>query len=787
MARFHLQVFAADGYLNFETKFDESGFTSGINKLGSIAKTGLAAIGGVCAGLLAAGSASVKFGQDFETSFAKASTLFGDVDVNTGNLKSNLLAVSDSTGILADELNESLYSALSAGIPVTEDMAEATSFLESSAKLAKAGFTDMDTALSATAKTLNAYGLDVSEADRINKILIQTQNKGITTVGELGASLAQVTPTAAAFGVSFENVGAALSNMTAAGTPTAQATTQLNSLIAELGKSGTIGAKSLEAAAEGTELAGMSFKQMMDAGVPLNEVLDMIQSSADKSGLSMVDMFSSIEAGKAALALSGENSKKFASNLEAMATSADVVTEAYEKVSDTLENKVGRIVNSAKNLGIQVYNGIQEPLKGLADMGIQYLEELADAFTEGGVEGLVEAGAGIVVNIATGIVDYLPSLIDTAVQVLETLVASLEENMPQLIEAGGRIIVALVNGCIQLAPSLIALGWSLLSSVIQGIASNLGNLSAAGKSVIDTIYQGLSGGLPAMFTQGAELIGKLAEGLLNKLPQIIQSAGQILQKLLEAILAGLPKMLESGVQLILQLSQGILNNLPAIVSAVGQVLAQLVATIVSHLPEILKKGIELIGQLAAGIIQAIPKVVAAIPQVIAGIVKGFTSHDWGSVGKNLISGIAQGITGAAGKIADAAKNAAKKAYEAAKDFLGIHSPSTLFRDQIGRNMALGMAEGFDENIPDYDFDTVAKNAVSAMHKSVDLVKGAHPQSVQAMTQEDIIDYDKMGDKMAKALEHVRVDMDGKPVGRLTAPEVNRNMSTQEELERRGAE
>jgi len=240
----------ADGTVKIGTELDESGFRKGLEGLGNFAKNGFAvlgkAIGGVSAGLVAAGTAAVTVGQSFESSFSKASTLFGDIEVDTDNLKKNLLAVSDATGIAASELNESLYSALSAGIPVTEDMSEATAFLESSAKLAKAGFTDMDTALSATAKTLNAYGFDVSEADRINKILIQTQNKGITTVGELGASLAQVTPTAAAFGVSFENVGAALSNMTAAGTPTAQATTQLNSLIAELGKSGTTGAKSFE-------------------------------------------------------------------------------------------------------------------------------------------------------------------------------------------------------------------------------------------------------------------------------------------------------------------------------------------------------------------------------------------------------------------------------------------------------------------------------------------------------------------------------------------------------------
>ena len=102
---------------------------------------------------------------------------------------------------------EAAYSAESASVPM-EDLGAT---LEASTKLATAGFTDVDTALSATVKTMNAYGVTGEEAmNKVQKVLLQTQNKGITTVGELGASLAQVTPIAAATGVSFENVGAAL-------------------------------------------------------------------------------------------------------------------------------------------------------------------------------------------------------------------------------------------------------------------------------------------------------------------------------------------------------------------------------------------------------------------------------------------------------------------------------------------------------------------------------------------------------------------------------------------------
>ena len=77
----------------------------------------------------------------------------------------------------------------------------------------------------------------------------------------------------------------------------------------------------------------------------------------------------------------------------------------------------------------------------------------------------------------------------------------------------------------------------------------------------------------------------------------------------------------------------------------------------------------------------------------------FANADWGVIGKNIVEGIANGISAAASSIADAAKNAAQAALNAAKDFLGIHSPSSVFREQIGRNMGAGIASGIADLAP----------------------------------------------------------------------------------------
>ena len=81
---------------------------------------------------------------------------------------------------------------------------------------------------------------------------------------------------------------------------------------------------------------------------------------------------------------------------------------------------------------------------------------------------------------------------------------------------------------------------------------------------------------------------------------------------------------------------------------------------------------------------------------MSAITKHFKAVNWGSVGSAIISGIAKGITSGISTIVNAAKEAASSALKAAKNFLGIHSPSRVFRSEVGEMMSLGMAEGITD-------------------------------------------------------------------------------------------
>jgi TP901 family phage tail tape measure protein len=411
----------------------------------SKAAKGAVAVGAaVATAAVAVGSWSYNLGSGFQDKMAKASTLFGDVNVDTANLEAKILELSGSTGIAAEEIGEALYNALSAGVPVTEDMSEAMDFLTKSTELSKAGFTDTDTAMSATVKVLNAYGLELESTDAIQKILMQTQNQGIVTVDELGNVLSNVTPMAAAMGVGFDQVGASIATMTAAGIPAAQATTGLNGLLGELGKTGTVASDNLMAAAEGTKYAGMSFTEMMDAGVPLNEVLDLMGNYAEDNSLQMVDMFSSIEAGKAAMSLSGENSEKFTESLAAMGTEVDVVGDAFDKVSGTDSEKWNRAMAKMQAVGIKLFGKLEPVISKVIDVVIDNMplieslvDQLAPVIT-GLLESLLPLLVTLVENVLPPILDLFnaifPIIMDVIEAVLPVLIELIEKLMPPIMK-----------------------------------------------------------------------------------------------------------------------------------------------------------------------------------------------------------------------------------------------------------------------------------------------------------------------------------------------------------------
>lgn len=357
----------------------------------------------VTAPILAAGAASAKMAMDFEDSMAKVSTIADATEVPMDEMQKAILDLSNQTGISSEEIAQNVYDSISAG----QKTGDAVNFVSNSTKLAKAGFADAGAALDVLTTIMNAYGLKTSEVTNVSDMLIQTQNLGKTTVADLASSMGKVIPTANAYGVSLDELCAGYAIMTANGVATAESTTYMNGMLNELGKSGTNVSKTLK------EKTGKTFKELMDSGMSLSDVLKIISDAATENNKSFGDMWSSSEAGKAGMILLGDSAENFNGVLEQMQNSAGATNTAFEKL-DTNSTKIKKATNELKNDAIDLGTTLMEELAPI----IENIAEKISQFTEW-FNGLSESEKQMIIQIGLIVAAIGPLLI-----VLGTVVSS---------------------------------------------------------------------------------------------------------------------------------------------------------------------------------------------------------------------------------------------------------------------------------------------------------------------------------------------------------------------------
>ena len=311
------------------------------DKISSVGKS-IAPVSVAVGGVLAV---STKSASDFTDGMAKMSTLFETTKVDVGQLSKEFIGLSNETGRSATELAEAGYQALSASVPVEK----LGGFVKTSANLAKVGFTDTATAVDVMTTAINAYGMETEDADKIANNLVRTQNLGKTTVDELASSMGKIIPTASSMNVDLNNLCTTYVSLTKQGISTAEATTYANSMLNEMGDSGTTVGGILK------DQTGKSFQELMADGYSLGDVLVILQDYANGTGTNFNELWGSSEAGKAAIAILNAGVDDFNGTLAEMGSTADVVGEGLAKL-DTPSEKVNKALNQVKNSGIELGN-----------------------------------------------------------------------------------------------------------------------------------------------------------------------------------------------------------------------------------------------------------------------------------------------------------------------------------------------------------------------------------------------------------------------------------------------
>lgn len=310
---------------------------------------------------------------------------------------------------------------------------------------------------------------------------------------------------------------------------------------------------------------------------------------------------------------------------------------------------------------------------------------------------MIAQGAAILTALMGTISANAPKLLSTAALLITTLVQGLGQALPSLLPAAVQMITSLITALIAQAPMLIEGGMQLLQGLVQGITAALPMLGEQIPLLVQTIMTALVAALPQLMQSGMQVVTSLIQGLVAAMPTLAAMIPQVVMTIVDTLLANLPGIVSTGVRLLASLANGLVNAIPQLVGRIPAIIAALVGGIASRLPQIIQSGVQIIITLAGGLVQAIPQLVAKIPAIFSSLVSGFLSQDWGKIGLDIITGIAKGIAGAAGKLVDAAVDAAKNALNWVKNKLGIGSPSKVFRDEVGRWIPAGMAVGIDRN------------------------------------------------------------------------------------------
>jgi|LGVF01.2.fsa_nt_gb TP901 family phage tail tape measure protein len=318
--------------------------------------------------LAAVAFASTKMALDFGNDFAKVTTLLDDGVVNFEDYKDAVIQGSTDSKIVIDDYTDAVYQSISAGV----DQTEAIKFTTEAMDLARGGFTTGALAVDILTTAINGYKLKTEDATEISDMLVATQNAGKTTVDELASSMGKVIPIAASVNFGMEELSASYAQLTFNGIATAEAGTYLKSMLSELGKAGSITDKALR------ELSGKGFAELKAEGVPTADVLNMLSQYAEESGITLKDMFGSVEAGTAALVLASEDGEQYNEFLAKIEDSAGSTQAAVDKLdADPLEQLKGSM-NELKNAGIEMGGALAPVVSDLAGI----ISDLAHAFTD---------------------------------------------------------------------------------------------------------------------------------------------------------------------------------------------------------------------------------------------------------------------------------------------------------------------------------------------------------------------------------------------------------------------
>lgn len=358
------------------------------------------------------------------------------------------------------------------------------------------------------------------------------------------------------------------------------------------------------------------------------------------------------------------------------------------------------------------FNGSAEGAKTFAEGLSGIITTLLNKANEM-LPGITNIILELIPALVSSILGAVPQLVTTLTTVISQIVVALGDMLPQIVTAVVEMIPQLVQALIDALPIMLDACVQFWTAIIEALPTIIEQLLGMLPDVINTIINGLITFIPQLIDGAITLLMAIVDALPTIIEALITEVPKIVNAIIDGLITMLPVLLDGAITLLM----AIIDALPTIIKLLIKETPKLVKTITKTLIENLPVLIQAATELFMGIITAIPTIcielIKNLPEIITTICDGLLDGlgDIKEVGLDLIKGLWDGIKGAGewlwGKIKDFGGTIKDKFKEVFK----ISSPSKVFADVIGKNLALGIGQGFDNNI-----DNVADDMATAFSK-----------------------------------------------------------------------
>lgn len=346
------------------------------------------------------------------------------------------------------------------------------------------------------------------------------------------------------------------------------------------------------------------------------------------------------------------------------------------------------------------------------------------------IQGSTKATKAAWTNLVTGIADDnadFDKLVDDFVDSVSAMLDNLIPRILTSLEGIGKLMPKLIEVLMNHLPEIIETGQNILNALLQGIVENIPQMTSTITQVILSLVNFITQNLPTILQAGITILLELIKGITQALPNLIPMMVKVIMDMVNILIDNIDLIIECGIQLLVALAEGIMNALPELMSRLPEIMIKMTTKLIELSPQLWGASFRIMLALIEGMIRYIPEMISRIPQIIKSMINAFKQRakDFENLGKNFMNGIWSGINNTWNNLKKKVDDLGKGIIKKFKSVFGIHSPSRLFRDEIGKNLILGVGVAFekDDGLIDKQINDFGDDVYKKMQGAVNVETG----------------------------------------------------------------